>query len=160
MANEPENLDPESWHRHFAIASNNLAWSLVANPSRTLDETARMLDAAHAASFHWRAVGNELNVVRANTLLAEVHALLGFGQSALHLAEDVRKFFLERETEDWELAFVHTIHSHAAYVAGMPAKHRDSYLAAVEAIGKIADEEDRRIVLETFDQVPKPSFDG
>ena len=35
-------------------------------------------------------------------------------------------------------------------------KHRDSYFAAVAAIDQIADEEDRRIVLETFEQVPVP----
>ncbi len=115
-----------------------------------------MLDAAHAASFHWRVAGNELHAMRAKTLLAEVHALVGFGQSALGLAEEIREYFLARPTDDWELAFVHTIHAHASYVAGELDQHQVSYLAAIEAIDNIADEEDRRIVLETFDQVPKP----
>ena len=156
MSNEPKDLNPESWHRYFAIENNNLAWSLAAKPSRTPTEAAKMLDAAHAASLHWSVVGNELNVMRANTLLAEVHALMGFGQSAFKLAEEIREFFLERETADWELAFVHAIHAHAACAAGVPEKHRDSYFAAIAAIDQIADEEDRRIVLETFEQVPKP----
>ena len=156
MANKPTDLKPESWHRYFAIDGNNRAWGIAAQSSRTPDETAQMLDAAHSASFHWQVVGNELNLMRANTLLAEVHALAGFGQSALNLAEQVRTFFLARQTDDWELALVHAIHSHAAHAAGESDKHRDSYLAAEEAIANIADEEDRRIVLETFSQVPKP----
>ncbi len=157
MANEPDNLEPASWHRFFAIESNNLAWSLAARASRSPEETARLLDAAHAASFHWRIAGNELNIMRADTLLAEVHALAGFGQSARRLADEVRDFFLARPTDDWELALVHTIHAHASYAAGDSKAHRASYLAAREAIAGIADDEDRQIVLETFDQVPEPA---
>jgi hypothetical protein len=37
-----------------------------------------------------KKVGTDLHVVRAKLLLAEVHALSGFGQSAL--AEEVRQF--------------------------------------------------------------------
>ena len=156
MANEPSDLKPESWHRYFAIESNNLAWGLVSNPSRTPDETVRMVDAAHAASFHWGVVGNELNFMRAKTLLAEVQALAGSGRLALGLAEEIREYFLARPTEDWELAFVHTVHAHASYVAGESEKHHASYRTAEQAIDNISDEEDRRIVLGTFDQVPKP----
>ena len=156
MANEPTDLKPESWHRYFAIENNNLAWGLAAKQTRTPEEAARMLDSAHAASFHWGEVGNELNVMRAKTLLAEVHALLGFGQSALDIADEVRGFFLERETDDWEIALVHAIHAHAAASAGARDQHRESYLMAQNAFENIADEADRRIVLETFDQVPEP----
>ena len=156
MANEPTDIEPESWHRFFAIESNNIAWNLVANPARTPIESIRMLDAAHAASFHWSVVGNELNVMRAKTLLSEVHAMVGFGQLAFRLANEIREYFLARPTDDWELAFVHTIHAHASYSAGELEQHQASYLAAVAAIDSISDDEDRQIVLETFDQVPKP----
>lgn len=156
MANEPEDLAPESWHRYFAVEGNNLAWSLASRTERTADEMAQMLDAAHAAAWHWKQVGTDLNVMRAKTLLAEVHALSGFGRSALSLAEEIRRYFLARETDDWEIAFVHTIHAHAAAVAGEAETHRFSYIAAQKAIDDIADAEDRRIVLETFMQVPDP----
>ena len=89
-------------------------------------------------------------------LLAEVHALLGFGESALAYAEQVRDYFLSRETPDWELAFVHTIHAHAASVAGKEDMFRASYSAAEQAIAAIVDEEDRTIVLQTFNQVQSP----
>jgi hypothetical protein len=115
-----------------------------------------MLDAAHAAAWHWEKVGTELNAMRAKTLLAEVHALMGFGESARALSEQVRKYFLVRQTDDWEIAFVHTIHAHASSAAGLLEEHRDSYLEAKKAIDAISDEEDRRIVLQTFDQVPEP----
>ena len=157
MANEPEDLKPDSWHRFFAIESNNLAWGLAAKPNRTHDEMVEMLDAAHAASFHWSAIGNELNIMRAKTLLAEAHSLAGSGGLAFKLAEEVRDYFLARPADDWEVALVHAIHAHASYAAGETATHSASYAEALQAVEKIADEEERRIVLETFEQVPEPT---
>ncbi len=156
MPHIPEDTDPNSWHRYFAMESNNRAWELAAKSGRSPQEAAEMLNAAHASALHWNVIGTELNHLRAKTLLAEVHALCGFGASALALASEAKEYFLERETEDWELAFVHTIHAHAAAVAGEAELHRRSYADATQALADIADEADRRIVQQTFDQVPAP----
>ena len=115
-----------------------------------------MLDAAHAAAFHWEHVGTELNHALARMLLAEVHALLGHGGPALSYAEDVRNFFLNRDSADWELAFTHAIYAHAACVAGDAQQHEAAYVKAQAALAAIADAEDRAIVQQTFDQVPPP----
>ena len=116
-----------------------------------------MLDAAHASAFHWGEIGTDLHRMRATMLLAEVHALLGNGALALKLAEEMRAYFLGRaDTPDWELAFTHAIHAHAAHAAGDLAGHRASHGAAQSALAAIADAEDRRIVDETFAQVPVP----
>lgn len=98
-SNHPNDTNPESWHRFFAIENNNLAWELAGRPSRSPDESREMLNAAHAAAVHW---------------------------------------------------------AHAAAVAGLVDEHRASYSAAQQAIDAIADEEDRKIVLQTFDQVMVP----
>jgi hypothetical protein len=156
MAHPPDNTDPMSWHHYFAIENNNRAWNLAAKAGRSADEAMEMLNAAHASALHWSVVGNELNRMRARMLLAEVHALVGFGTSALALADQVRHYFLNRETDDWEIAFVHTIHAHGAAASGASDLHMDSYEAAQSAIDAIADEEDRRIVMQTFEQVPAP----
>jgi hypothetical protein len=74
----------------------------------------------------------------------------------LALAEEVRAYFRDRETDDWEIAFVHTIHAHATAAASDASAHRASYQRAITAIAAIADEEDRAIVMQAFDQVPKP----
>jgi hypothetical protein len=90
-------------------------------------------------------------------LLAEVHALLGFGESAFRYAEQMRSYFLtQSDTPDWELAFVHAIHAHAAHTSSNDEQHRESYLLAKQALNDIADEEDRKVVSLTFEQVPKP----
>jgi hypothetical protein len=66
----------------------------------------------------------------------------------------MRTYFVGRETADWELAFTHVIHAHAASAAGAVETHRIAYGNALVAIKAIADEEDRTIVNKTFQQVP------
>jgi len=142
MPHVPEDLEPDNWHRYFAMENNNRAWQLAVE-DRTAEQDLEMLDAAHASALHWSAIGTELNRMRAKTLLAEVHALLGFG----HLRSGTRMrfgpIFLDRETADWELAYIHVIHAHAAAAAGERQLHSNSYAAAGPAIDAIADEEDR-----------------
>jgi hypothetical protein len=156
MAATPSDTLPESWHRHFAAQANNRAWNLAeARGDAMLDHD--LLNAAHAAAWHWSVVGTELHHMRATMLLAHVHALLGPGRTAWGYAESMRRAFLAwPETPDWELAFVHAIHAHAACVAGEHAAHAASWEEAQRCVEAIADPEDRAIVLKTWAQVPAP----
>jgi hypothetical protein len=135
--------------------SNNRAWDL-SEQTRSPEEDEEMLSAAHASAWHWARVGSELNRMRATMLLAEIHARLGFGRSALAYAEKMRTYFLGVQSPDWEVAFVHVIHAHAAAAAGDTEKPRASYDLAVAAIEAISNEEERRNLLGTFNRVPKP----
>ena len=73
--------------RWFAVELNNVAWELLERPSRTADETERMLHAAHASVHHWLAAGNELNRLRGMVLLANVYAGAGLVEGAIRYAE-------------------------------------------------------------------------
>lgn len=88
MPSNPTDTEPKSWHRHFAIASNNRAWDLAA-AKRTPQEDLGMLNAAHASCWHWSVVGTELHVMRSKMLLARVHTLAGHGPYAFALARQV-----------------------------------------------------------------------
>lgn len=145
----------QTWHRRIAVEANNRAWELTTR-ERSLAEDLEMLTVAHISAWHWSQIGTELNQQRATMLLAEVHAALCYGLLARSLADSMRNFFVNRaETPDWELAFVHTIHAHAAYVAGEMEDYRHSYATARQAIENIENEEDRGIVLQTFRLVPQ-----
>lgn len=156
MPNEPDSTDPQAWSRYFAVEANNRAWDLASLPTRSAEQARDMLDTAHASAFHWNGVGNELNRVRASYLIAEVHALLGMGESAMARATGVLSYFESAEAPDWERAYVYAIHAHAAAAAGDGEAHRSSYAAAQAALAEVADPEERRIVLQTFSQVPQP----
>ena len=155
MPHQPDTTDPHSWHRYYAMDCNNRAWSLAVQDRTTADDE-EMLNAAHASAYHWNVVGDEIHRIRAKMLLAEVHALLGLGETAMRHADEMRDYLLDRDAPDWEIAFVHTVHAHAAAAVGDADQHQSSYEAAEQAIEAIEDPEDRRIVLETFDQVPAP----
>jgi hypothetical protein len=153
MSQPSKILDPEISHKQLAMSCNNRAWEL-SSQARTPAQDREMLDAAHASSWHWAQIGTELNRMRATMLLAEVHALLGYGPSAFFFAQEMRSYFLNRDTPDWEVAFTHAIYAHAAHAAGRPDEHREAYREATRALRAIADEEDRNTVLDVFNQVP------
>ena len=156
MSNEPTENSAEAWHRYFAIECNNQAWDLSVQV-RDLEEDDAMLNAAHASAFHWAETGTELNQMRAGMLLAEVHALLGDGKSALAYASKMRDFFLNQDdTPDWEIAFTHVIYAHAAHGAGASEAHMNAYSEAQAALDAITDPADREIVQQTFDHVQSP----
>jgi hypothetical protein len=155
MSDLTDSEEATASHRRFAAAANNRAWDLTLQ-LRDAAEDRQMLNAAHASAWHWSKVGTELNRTRATMLLAEVHALLGLGQSALAYAEEMRGYLLGTQLPDWELAFVHVIYAHAASAAGETEKHRTSYARAVAAVAAVSSEEERRNVARTFSHVPKP----
>jgi hypothetical protein len=70
--------------------------------------------------------------------------------------QEMREYFLRVGAPDWETAFVHVVHAHAASAAGEAVKHGASYESAVAALERISSEEERRIVASTFSHVPKP----
>jgi hypothetical protein len=147
--------DVAGWHKRFAMSCNNRAWELSVQP-RTPSQDLEMLNAAHASAWHWAQVGTELNRMRATMLLAEVHSLLGHGQSAFSLAREMQTYFLSQDTPDWKRAFTHAVYAHAAYAAGHLAEHRSAYTEAADALRAIADDEDRIVVAKTLSHVPPP----
>lgn len=155
MPHKPEDSSEQSWHRYFAMECNNRAWAL-AIVDRSAEEDLEMLNAAQASLYHWTAIGTRLNQIRAKMLVAEVHSLLGIGDSASLLAREVSEYFSTHAGPDWELAFVATIDAHAASVSGDSERHAASHKRAQALLDSIADPEDRLIVQATFERVPAP----
>jgi len=152
----PDDATPERWHRFFGSTANNRAWALAELPAQDIDPR-ELLDAAHAAAWHWARVGTELNRMRALMLVALTHAKVDRGATALAYADEMRSYFLgQSAAPDWEVAFTHVVHAHAASAAGAGDQHARSYDQAVQAIAAIVDEEDRAIVLRVFRHVPPP----
>jgi hypothetical protein len=156
MLTPPDNADLSAWHLYFAKMANNRAWQLSVEPRDAAGDR-EMLDAAHASAWHWQVVGGDLHRMRSAMLLAEVHAAVGHGETAMRYARPMHDYFLGKsDTPDWEIAFAHLVHAHAAYAAGDLATYRKAYEDATRAVAAIADGEDRDIVLQSFRQVPAP----
>lgn len=115
-----------------------------------------MLDAAHAARFLWRGVGNANNAARADLLLGQVHALLGNAAPAMRCAQAAFAFFCGGAGLPWEIAFAHAVLAHAAHAGGDAALHRQHYRKAAEAAQAITVAANREFFAATFRVVPKP----
>ena len=152
----PADSDPAHWHRVFGASANNAAWTLAEAPAGAFDPAA-LLDAAHAAAWHWTLVGNEQNRMRARTLLALTHARAGLGTSALAYADEVHDYLVARpETPDWAIALMHAIRSYAAAAAGVGDTHASAYADAKRAFDAVARDEDREVVERVLRHVPMP----
>ena len=155
MATDPPTDDIESWTKRFASQANNRAWALAEQPARTPHEDDEMLHAAHASRHLWASIGTAKNHALGDLLVAQVHALLRLGPSALHYARAAHGLLTGPGTEAWEVAFAHAVLAHAAHAAGDRALHFDAYERAVTA-AKDLEGEDRTIFDATFRTVPAP----
>jgi len=156
MADAPTTEELGRSHRWHAVECNNLAWALAELAQRDPEQDEALLDAAHAAAFHWSRVGNELHRARAWMLLGHAHAALGLGRTALVYARRSFDALLAGDPPDWEHAFAHAVLAHAAHAAGDAALHREHHARAEELGRAIADPQDREIFDATFRGIPRP----
>ena len=153
----PSSQEIAEWDYWFAAYFNNLAWTLAEREERTPAEGEEMLHLAHASALHWSRVGNELNKMRADMLLAHVHALLGNGPLALSYAERFYEYFSSQPGPDSEMALAEAIVANAAAAAGNGPLHREHYARAKVLGEAIAENRDRIVFRRIFNQVREPS---
>ena len=153
MAEPP--FDLPRTHRWFAVEANNLGWDLAAAATRSAADDERMIHAAHAACFHWLAVGTLLNHLRAQTLLATAYTRANLADSAVRHAQ--RCLDLSHELGVTQSAFdraaAHGCASAAFKIAGRRDESLAEYALALRAAQTFEDGDDRTV----FDQLfPEP----
>jgi len=153
-AKSPEEI--AEWHRWFGVECNNRAWALAESRMRTAADTDEMIAAAHAAAWHWSAVGTELNRVRAAMLLAHVLALAGEADRARRHAKGAYDYITSHESQPWEVAFAHAVLANAAAAAGDSSAHAKHY-ADARRIGTSLPDEERAVFERTFRVIPSPA---
>jgi hypothetical protein len=146
MATEATINEAEA-HRHFAYAANQRVWALVGQETRTPEEDAEMLDAAHASLYHWRYAGTGVHLQRGEWLISHVYALFGMGDGALRHAERCLALTATHQAEmaDFDVAYAYLGMARAHAILGH-TEDAQKYLVFADEAGKsIADEEDREI---------------
>ena len=156
MAESPSDEETRQWHRRFAIEANNRAWRLSEAATRSAQDDAEMLNAAHAAALHWSKAGTDLHAARADMLLGHVHALLGNASLATRYANRSFDYITAHQSPDWELAFAHAVRSNAAATAKDASLHAKHYALAKTLGGALSSPEDRQIFEATFRRIPEP----
>lgn len=139
MGMRSEALDAEE-HRRHGIDLYNRTWTLMESPG---DE---MLHCAHASAYHWlQAGGTAANRARSEWLCSRVYALLGRAEPSLHHARRCLHFVESSpgEMEEWDLPAAYEALARAHAVAGDAAETERYRALGLDAIAKVADEEDR-----------------
>jgi len=151
-ARPPVTLEPDE-RRQLAADLFNHTWTLLERTGRTLEQDDEMIHAAHASRYHWGEVGTPANRARGEWQCARVYAVLGRPEPALHHARRCLAICEEHELSDWDLAAAWEAVARAARVAGDQAAYREALARGREALGGIADPEDRRLIEADLDDL-------
>ena len=140
-------FDVKAAHRWFAIELNNQSWSLLETRPKTPRECAKLLHGAHASAHHWYEVGTVANHARAECLVANAHAAVGDGETALFHAKICVTLTESHPDvmEDWDLAFAHDAVARAFAAAGSTEPSAAARRAAREFGDRIADEAEKKV---------------
>ena len=131
-----------TWHRVQAIDANNSVWELLDDQA---PDPTELLSRAYAAGYHWRRAAGRTpeNAARAAWLLSRCHVALGYGDLALHHADECAAVVAEADLRDFDLGYAHEARARALALLGRNAE-ANVELAAARAVA-IADPEDRAI---------------
>jgi hypothetical protein len=134
-------------HRWFAVELNNLAWGLVEAEDRAPLDAERMIHAAHASCFHWLQVGEVLNHLRAQCLLATAYSRAGLGEAAVRHAEKCLALGrdADRKMTPFDRAAAHGCAALACATAGRAEDARREYQLATSAAATLDDPSDAEL---------------
>jgi hypothetical protein len=158
MSDKPNPEEIALWQRRLASQANNRAWQLSELPTRSPDEDEEMLQAAHAAMYFWKIIGNESNKAHAAQLLAHAYATLKLPNPASHYLAKSEPILLAETAEPWERALAHAVASNVAAARGDRAQQQAHYRKAVEQVAALPDPEDRAILEATLQVLPVPEL--
>ncbi len=158
MSDKPSPDDVAVWQRRLASQANNRAWTLSESLSRTPEEDEEMLQAAHAAMYFWKIVGNSKNHAHAAQLVAHVYALLGLAGPAQRFQAKSQPVFLGEGAEPWELAMAHAVAANVAAASMDTQAQREHYEKALHLLDTLPDAE--RVILSATLRVVRAPTDG
>ncbi|WP_077033058.1 hypothetical protein [Pelomonas sp. KK5] len=157
MNDKPSPEEAALWQRRLASQANNRAWTLAEQPARSAAEDEEMLQAAHAAAYFWRFVGNARNQAHAAQLLAHAYALLKLPEPAAYYWAKCEPLLLSGDAEPWERAMAEAVRANIAAARGDALGHARHYREAQLLVAALADADDRAMVETTLSVVPAPN---
>lgn len=150
MGMRSESLETED-HRRLGIDLYNRTWTLMDAPG---DE---MLHCAHASAYHWvQSGGTKANRARSEWLCSRVYTLLGRSEPALHHARRCLELVesAPAEMEEWDLPAAYEALARAHHAAGEESEAARYKSLGLDAISKVADEEDREHIEADLASIP------
>lgn len=131
-------------HQKLAVDLFNQSWDLLLKQDRTADETAALIDMVHASLWHWRQIGQPINILRGKWMICHVYTLLEHKEEALYHANEVMRLKDEINPTDWDLAYCYEAMARVMALHQNKDEFQRYYDLALEAGKKIAGEGDRK----------------
>jgi hypothetical protein len=150
---EQPSVDPAT-ERQLAAALFNRVWALLEQVARSEAEEAEMVHAAHASTYHWMRIGQPVNRARGEWQCSRVYAVLGRSEPSLFHARKVLEICQREGIADFDLAFAYEALARACALAGEVAEARRWAELARAACERVAEDDDREIVLSDLETLP------
>lgn len=145
---ENPGFDLQEALRHFAAHCFNKTWEYIDNPNRSPDDDLAMLQTAMTSLWHWseREDATPQNLSVGNWQVSRVFALLGQADNARRYAEMSLRY--AEGQEPFYAGFAYEALARAEMTAGNTDKMRDCLEKAFTLAGQVADEEDRKMLID------------
>ncbi len=92
-------------HQQQAIELFNGSWDLLLKEKRSAEEENTLFNMVHASLYHWRKVGQPINILRGEWMICHVYTLLSHKEEAMYHAKNVLRLMEEQKPTDWDLAY-------------------------------------------------------
>jgi len=147
-------LEPDL-QRRVAKDLFNHTWTLLEKTDRTERESDRMVDAAHASRFFWEEIGEPVSHARGEWQISRVYSTVERPEPALYHAQRCLQICEENGLGDFDLACAYEALARAHGIAGEPDAVARYEAQAREAAERVADDDDRALVLGDLDTLPR-----
>ena len=156
MARRPDSLSVElNDQKRLASELFNYTWTLLERPNRSQADEERIVNAAHASRLFWEQAGEPAQHARGEWQISRVYATVGRAEPSLHHARRCLELCEEHSLGDFDLACAHEALARAHALAGDAAAAARHAREGHEVAERIADEEDRELVLGDLATVPQ-----
>ncbi len=139
---KPEEM--KQFHATMAPALFNASWELLEKPDRSRDEESRLINMVHASLFHWRQIGEPVNILRGEWMIAHTYTLLNHKEEALYHAENALIKAQEIGAQDWDLAYAYEAMARAHALNQSREEFTKFYHMAIDAGKLIKEDGDRQ----------------
>lgn len=95
----------QEFHQQQAIELFNGSWDLLMKDKLSVTEENTLLNMVHASLYHWRQVGQPINILRGEWMICHVYTILRHKEEALYHAHNVLRLMEEQKPTDWDLAY-------------------------------------------------------
>jgi len=140
-------MNPEEmkqFHRDLGASTFNRSWEILLKEDRKRTDEDYLLNMVHASLFHWRQVGEPVNVLRGEWMIAHVYTLLKHKEAAFYHAENVLRIAEEIKAKGWDLAYSYEAMARVMALHGNKEEFEKYHALALAAGEKIAEEGDRK----------------